>query len=600
MDIRRTVTSWATSLSGRMLISILLIHLVLLSALFYTIIKLVEDNYMEQFIDDVRIDSQRVSQLILFQLENHNQQQLNQLSDNLLLGGQLVSIVIKDDSNNVIYPDKEAYEKKSKFLEDFFFGGNNDDLYCIKNRLVTQDGFDIGALQLAYEELSTREEINKLYRGGIVIAASYIFIILVFMGIVDTYLTQPLRNLTRDANHIASGKYNERFSITTNVNEVKNLAESLELMRNELVNRGEKLADREKRIITLVNSIADVVLVCDRKGHLESINQAITFITHYSVGDLLAENIGLIINFEEVLLSINKTPAERIYETTILDKGGEEIPVEVNVSELEQGQRHLLLIVLRDVRERKRSENTRYQYYNDMAHAGRLGIMGEMAAGIAHELNQPLAAISLYLQGCLRRSEPDSISRQEMIYAIKAADEQATRAAGIIRRIKGFVRKEAENENLEIVDINLLIKRSVEFVLLDTKYSSIQPELLLASHPLKAKVDSLEIEQVLVNLIRNAIEAIVFHALTPYFLKIHSNIDTDGNIKVSVIDSGCGIEYKNRDKIFDTYFTTKADGLGMGLAICRSIIEEHDGVLQYKSGEGGGAVFYFSLPLDSM
>jgi C4-dicarboxylate-specific signal transduction histidine kinase len=249
------------------------------------------------------------------------------------------------------------------------------------------------------------------------------------------------------------------------------------------------------------------------------------------------------------------------------------------------------------VRERKRSEKARYQYYNDMAHAGRLGIMGEMAAGIAHELNQPLAAISLYLQGCLRRSEPESISREEMLYAIKAADEQATRAAGIIRRIKSFVRKEVENENLEIVDINLLIKRSVEFVLLDTKYTHIQPELLLASHSLKVKVDSLEIEQVLVNLIRNAIEAIVLHGSTPYFLKIHSNVDIDGNITVSVIDSGCGIECKNRDKIFDTYFTTKADGLGMGLAICRSIIEEHDGVLQYKPGEGGGAVFYFSLPL---
>ncbi|VAW55894.1 hypothetical protein MNBD_GAMMA07-988 [hydrothermal vent metagenome] len=463
--------------------------------------------------------------------------------------------------------------------------------------MTTEQGVNVGTVQLAYDERPTTEEVEELYQSGVFITLSYLFIFLIFIGVIDTYLTQPLRDLTNDANRIASGKYQEQFAINTNLNEVKFLTDSLELMRNELVNRGQKLADREKRIRALVNSITDIVLVCDLNGRLESVNQAVTSITDYTMRDLEQENVGKLINFNDVLLCITNPLTENLYETIATAKNGREIPVEVNVSELQQGGSYLLLILLRDIRERKRNEMDRYQYHNDMAHAGRLGIMGEMAAGIAHELNQPLAAISLYLQGCIRRCESNVLNKQEVLYAIKAANEQAMRAAGIIRRIKGFVRKDAEDENLEVVDINRLVKRSAEFVLLDKKYSNIRPQLFLTSQVLNAKVDSLQIEQVLVNLIRNAIEAIILKDSDSYFLKIYSNIDKEGLIKVCVIDSGHGVESKNINKIFDTYFTTKKDGLGMGLAICRSIIEAHDGVLQYFPGTDLGSEFYFTLPL---
>ncbi len=597
MDIRHTLVSWARSLSGRVLISIVLIHLVLMTGLFHSILRLVENNYTDQFIDDIRTDSQRVTQLVIFELQNGDLEQIRQFSENLLLGGQLVVIDIKNSFGKFVYPADEQFRNKYKFHEDFFFGDNDDNLYFIKSRLVTNDGRYIGSLQLAYDEHSTLEEVKKLYRSGIIIAAIYLFIVIVFTGAIDMYLTKPLRNLTRDANRIASGQYREQFSITTNVNEVKLLAESLELMRNELVKRGEKLADREKRLRVLVNSISDAVIVCDQYGKMESVNHAVTSFTGYGMNDLENENIARLINFNEVVASIKKPDAERIFETIVRDKAGVEIPVDVNVSELQQGNSHLLLVLIRDIRERKRNEIARHDYYNEMAQAGRLGIMGEMAAGIAHELNQPLAAISLYLQGCMRVTEPNKIDIDEMLYAIKAADEQASRAAGIIRRMKGYVRKEVDNDNLEVVDTNVLIKRSVEFVLLDTKYSFIQPELLLTARTLEAKVDCLQIEQVLVNLIRNAIEAILSQSYQPHYLKIRSEIDIDGNIKICVIDSGCGVDNKNADKIFDTYFSTKVDGLGMGLAICRSIIEEHDGILQYRPSSSIGSEFYFTLPL---
>lgn len=583
-----------------MLMSILAIHLVFLTSLFYSILMLVENNYTEQFVDYVRTDGQRVSQLIAFELQNKDNNRLKQFADNLLFGGELVSIVIKDRRGRILYPLHDKPSEKSETREDFFFGDNGDNLYYIKNKVVTEMGVNMGSVQLAYDERPTKEEVNELYQSGVFITSGYLFIFLIFIGVVDTYLTQPLRNLTDDANRIASGKYQEKFAINTNLNEVKFLTDSLELMRNELVSRGEKLADREKRIRALVNSINDVVLVCDLNGRLESVNQAITPMTNYTMHELEQEHVSKLIDFNEVLLCITNPLTDNLYETFVVAKEGQEIPVEVNVSELQQGGSYLLLILIRDIRERKRNEMSRYQYHNDMAHAGRLGIMGEMAAGIAHELNQPLAAISLYLQGCIRRYETQMPNKKEVVYAIKAADEQAMRAAGIIRRIKGFVRKETESDNLEVVDTNRLIKRSVEFVLLDKKYSKIRPQLFLTSQALNAKVDSLQIEQVLVNLIRNAIEAIIINNADTYFLKIYSSINKEGLIKICVVDSGCGVDDKNINKIFDTYFTTKKDGLGMGLAICRSIIEEHDGVLQYSPGVDVGSEFYFTLPLHNV
>ncbi|VAX00951.1 hypothetical protein MNBD_GAMMA22-977 [hydrothermal vent metagenome] len=595
MGIRHTIVSWTRSLSGRVLISIVLIHVVLMTGLFHSVLRLVENNYTEQFVDDIRTDSQRVSQLVTYEIINNDLEKLKKFSEDLLLGGDLVSIVIKNKFGKIIYP--EGTQLNEKFQEDFFFGDNGNNLYFIKSRLIANDARVVGSLQLAYDETTTIEEVDVLYKNGFVIAAIYLFIVIVFMGAVDTYLTQPLRNLTRGANRIASGKYNESFKISTNVNEVKILADSLEVMRNELVSRGEKLSDRERRIRALVNSITDAVIVCDLDGNMESVNHAAATLTSYSIEFLAKNNIGELLSFAEVSNTIKNPNADKVYETLLIDKNGEKIPVEVNVSGLTQRQGVLLIVLLRDIRDRKRNEMERYQYYNDMAHAGRLGIMGEMAAGIAHELNQPLGAISLYLQGCIRSFDSNAVDLQEIMYAINSADEQATRAAGIIRRIKGFVRKETENGNLEVVDANMLIKRSVEFVLLDTKYSIIQPELVLTSRMLEVKVDSLQIEQVLVNLIRNAIEAILSQNERSYFLKISSDIDVDGNIKICVTDSGSGVESKNINKIFDTYFSTKEDGLGMGLAICRSIIEEHDGVLQYAPSVNYGSEFYFTLPL---
>ncbi len=575
------------------------LHLLLLAIPFYSILLLVKNNYTEQFIDHIRTDNHRIADLISNALQQGNPQHLSHLIDSILTGGQPVSIVIKNPSGIIIYPENipESEQAQSILKEDFFFGENFDTLYYINSSLSSDDGNYAGMLQMAFDESLTVDEINKLDRVGIIISVAYIFIVLIFIGIIDRVFTQPLRNLTNGANKISSGKLDEQFYINSNVYEVKTLSHSLEIMRNKLVNRGKQLADKEKRIRIMLNNIADAVIVCDSNGNIESANNAVNHIFGYNINRIIETNIFKIINFDELKKNINKPTSERFCEMTAFDINNNKIPVEAHINQLEHDNQSLFLILIRDIRERIKNERQRQQHYIQLNHAGRLNIMGEMATGLAHELNQPLAAISLYLQGCLRRSSSDENINHEIINAVKSADEQAKRAAGIIRRIKEFSHKENEKFDYKVEDINKLIQRSITFVLLDQKYSMLQPQLSLTQTALQVKVDSLQIEQVLVNLIRNAFEAMNDQNIKNPTLSISTDKDSQNYVEVCIADSGNGVSTENINRIFETYYTTKSDGLGMGLSICKSIIAEHNGTLFYRQGDNQGAEFCFKLPL---
>ncbi|VAW65421.1 hypothetical protein MNBD_GAMMA09-2969 [hydrothermal vent metagenome] len=595
MGIKSTLKRWPNSLAGRILITVLATHLIILTISFYFIVKIVENNYTEQFVDYVRTDNLRLSKLIKHELSFGTPQQIKQFSDNLLLDGQPVKIIIKDDAGEVIYPENLDLKREPPFKEDFFFGENNDNLYCIKNNLKSDDGEAVGSMQIFYDETPTNNELLNLYQNGMFIAVAYLLIVIVFIIVMDTYITQSLRELTTSAFRIASGKYNEKIYSHTSIHEVKLLAQSLESMRKELVNRGKLLSDREKRIRALLNNISDAVLFCDNRGNIESANYAARKMLGYNSKNLLKTNFNQLVNYDQARNSMNWPVFEKTFESTATRKNGKKLPIEILMSGLFQGDKTIVLVLMRDISERRQNELERHQHYTEMAHVGRLGIMGEMAAGIAHELNQPLAAISLYLQGSMRLCTPET---SDICRAMKAADEQATRAAGIIRRIKRFVRKEDPRGSIATVDLNKLIQKSIEFIFIDKQCSDIKPELLLTPQPVMVAVDSLQIEQVLVNLIRNAVEAILDQKPSHQLLQISTFTDAESYAIVSIIDSGKGIPDDIKDKIFDTYFTTKPEGLGMGLSICRSIIEEHSGVLWCDTSQGRGAEFYFKLPIE--
>ncbi|MGY0612618.1 MULTISPECIES: sensor histidine kinase [unclassified Luteimonas] len=223
----------------------------------------------------------------------------------------------------------------------------------------------------------------------------------------------------------------------------------------------------------------------------------------------------------------------------------------------------------------------------------RLMSVGEMAATLAHELNQPLAAIVNYLNGSLRlvgqAGGPVQVER-----ALVAARTQAEHAAAVISRVREFVRaREPRRDAHDVVEITHTV---VELLRLEAERLQLRIELALAPRLPAVYADRVMVEQVLLNLVKNAIEAMREVPAQSRGLRIEGRVNLDGEVEVRVCDRGEGLSEEQGAQLFSPFFTTKSDGLGIGLAICRSIIEYHEGRLFFEPREGGGSMFGFTLP----
>ena len=223
----------------------------------------------------------------------------------------------------------------------------------------------------------------------------------------------------------------------------------------------------------------------------------------------------------------------------------------------------------------------------------RLMSVGEMAATLAHELNQPLAAIVNYLNGSLRLVDqaggPVQVER-----ALLAARTQAEHAAAVISRVREFVR--AREPRRDAHDVAEITGTVVELLRLEAERLQLRIELALAPGLPAVHADRVMIEQVLLNLVKNAIEAMREVPAARRGLRIEGRVNLDGEVEVRVCDRGVGLSEEQGRQLFSPFFTTKSDGLGIGLAICRSIIEYHEGRLFFEPREDGGSVFGFTLP----
>ncbi|MCW8927463.1 MAG: ATP-binding protein, partial [Gammaproteobacteria bacterium] len=277
-------------------------------------------------------------------------------------------------------------------------------------------------------------------------------------------------------------------------------------------------------------------------------------------------------------------------------KDGRGIPVEYSSNPIRDENDRIsgAVVVFRDITARKMAAEEARQHQIELAHIARLSTMGEMASGIAHELNQPLSAISNYTHGSIRmlKSGREGI-REELIEVMERVASQAERAGEIIRQLRRFIRKEEPERSW--VDINQLIRELVGFL---------QPELRKAGISLKLELDEglpplwahdIQLEQVLLNLTRNAIEAMQDVPASHRHLLIRSS-QFDGQLLLLVEDSGHGIDEALRESIFEPFVTTKAQGMGLGLSISRGIIEAHGGRLVLEKPAAKGTRIRISLP----
>ena len=251
--------------------------------------------------------------------------------------------------------------------------------------------------------------------------------------------------------------------------------------------------------------------------------------------------------------------------------------------------------VMVDITDRKRAEEKARLQLAELAHVLRVGTMGEMAAGLAHELNQPLTAISNYLRGCLRRLQSGGADMQALMQTLEKAAAQAERAGEIVHSVRSFIRKE-EPRRMP-VELNDIVREAMRIVSPEAHRQRVAVRLALCERALMVLANPVELEQVILNLTRNAIEAMVPTESATREVRIETAPAGDGFVETSVCDTGPGVPPDQRDKPFDPFFTTKADGLGLGLSISRSIVEAYRGRLWMTPNRGPGCTFRFTLPV---
>lgn len=251
-------------------------------------------------------------------------------------------------------------------------------------------------------------------------------------------------------------------------------------------------------------------------------------------------------------------------------------------------------VYARDITSERTAEEELKRRQNELVHVTRVSNMGEMATGIAHELNQPLSAIVNFANGCARRLRLDIGGKEELLQALGQISAQANRAGEIIKRLRGMVSRRQPVR--ELVDLNVLTRETCSLISHELQRQELAVERKLSQRELWVRVDPVQIEQVLINLLRNAIDAMHDTLPSKRRLIIETGLQADGMVFVSVQDNGSGIAGRNMEHLFDAFFSTKESGMGMGLAISQTIMNHHHGKIRADSWPGKGSTFTIELP----
>jgi C4-dicarboxylate-specific signal transduction histidine kinase len=268
--------------------------------------------------------------------------------------------------------------------------------------------------------------------------------------------------------------------------------------------------------------------------------------------------------------------------------------LEQRVAERTQELQNANAAILKQVEEQRRTEEALQSSRADLARAARITTIGELTASIAHEVNQPLAAVVANADACVAWLSRDTPDLEEARAAAARSIEGATRASDVIARIRSLITKSVPQRSL--VDIGRIVRETAAVVEAQAKRNGATVELDLASQPLFVLGDSIQLQQVVLNLLVNGIEATNAVTTRSRIVTISADLQTTGQIRVAVLDTGIGLSSEVKSRLFEPFFTTRSKGMGLGLSISRSIIETHGGRLWAESNGTEGSIFQFTLP----
>jgi two-component system, LuxR family, sensor kinase FixL len=360
---------------------------------------------------------------------------------------------------------------------------------------------------------------------------------------------------------------------------------------------------REAHLKSILETVPDAMIVIDEQGLVQSFSTAAERQFGYSSSEVIGKNIKVLMpspyreEHDRYLARYFRTGERRIIGVGRVvvgeRKDGSTFPMELSVGEMKSSDRRFFTGFIRDLTERQKTEGRLQELQTELVHISRLTAMGEMASALAHELNQPLSAIANYMKGSRRllegRVDEDSILIRG---AMEKAAEQSLRAGQIIRRLRDFVARGETERRVE--SVKKLIEEASALALVGAKEHGIRVTFQIDPVHDQILVDKVQIQQVLLNLIRNAIEAM---EQAPRRELLIASRARDGDlVEINVADSGPGIAPEILSQLFQPFVTTKRYGMGVGLSISRSIVESHGGQILVEPNRGGGTVFRFTMP----
>ena len=374
-------------------------------------------------------------------------------------------------------------------------------------------------------------------------------------------------------------------------------------------------AQPEAQLRSILETVPDAMVVIDERGLIQSFSRAAERLFGYTEAEVLGRNVSLLMPspyreaHDSYIERYLRTGERRIIGIGRLVVGqrrdGSTFPMELAVGEVvcngdhsagtAAGPRRLFTGFMRDVTERQETKERLQELQSELLHVSRLSTMGQMAATLAHELNQPLTATINYLRACQRLLDaPGGPDLERVRQALSLAAEQTLRSGQIIRRLRDFVARGETERRPE--SAAKLVEEASALALVGVKEHGVRVRLGLAPEAPHVLADRVQVQQVLLNLIRNAIEAMRAAERRELALDVAPAPADEAAVLFSVADTGPGLAPEVAAQLFQPFVTTKAQGLGMGLSICRTIIEAHGGRIWAEPNPGGGTVFRFTLP----
>lgn len=382
------------------------------------------------------------------------------------------------------------------------------------------------------------------------------------------------------------------------------MGELLRRTHRALDTTGDALRSREAHLRSILDTVPDATVVIDERGRISSFSAAAIRQFGYQEAEALGCNINILMpepyhtEHDHYISRYLTTGEKRIIgvDRVVVGrrKDGSTFPMKLSVGEMKSPAGRFFTGFIRDLTEREESQAQLQAVQGELARLARLNELGEMASTLAHELNQPLAVIANYSQGCIRLlADTDDATAGRIREALEETAKQSLRAGEIIRHLREFVTRGETEKSRE--DVRKLIEEAGALALVGSRQEGVRSVFEFARDTEHVLVDKVQIQQVLINLMRNALEAM--RESKQRELVVRTERDDAGFVLIEVADTGPGISEEILERLFHPFTTSKSNGMGIGLSISKRIIEAHGGQILASRNARGGATFRFSLPV---